>query len=168
MQKQITDTMIEVRFLLNEQDICARVPSQMTLLRFLRDQMGLMGVKDGCSTGHCGTCTVIVNDKAIRACLIKMAKIDQSQVETIEGLAKNGVLHPLQQAFIEKGAIQCGFCTPGIIMSAKALLDSNPHPSRSEIKKALTQNHNFCRCTGYIRIIDAVKDAASRQRALTA
>ena len=154
--------MVEVRFILNGQEIQAQVPSQMTLLRFLRDRMGLMGVKDGCSTGHCGTCTVIVDDKATRACLVKMAKIDQARVETIEGLANGGVLHPLQQAFIERGAVQCGFCTPGIILTAKALLDSNPHPTRSEIKKALTQNHNLCRCTGYIKIFEAIELAADR------
>jgi aldehyde oxidoreductase len=162
MQKSITTNQIEVRFILNGEEIIARVPSQMTLLRFLRDQMGLMGAKDGCSTGHCGTCTVIIDDKATRACLVKMAKIDQARVDTIEGLAKEGMLHPLQQAFIEKGAVQCGFCTPGILMTAKSLLDTNPHPTRGEIKKALTQNHNLCRCTGYIKIFEAIELAADR------
>jgi carbon-monoxide dehydrogenase small subunit len=112
----------------------------MTLLRFLRDRMNLMGSKDGCSTGHCGACMVILGGKATRACLVKMAKIDQTRVETIEGLAKDGNLHPIQQAFVEKGAVQCGFCTPGMIMTAKALLDANPHPALGEIKKVLTQN----------------------------
>jgi CO/xanthine dehydrogenase Mo-binding subunit/aerobic-type carbon monoxide dehydrogenase small subunit (CoxS/CutS family) len=162
MQRQFDTTQVEVRFSVNGQEIQAQVPGQMTLLRFLRDQMGLMGAKDGCSTGHCGTCTVIVDDKAIRACLVKMTKIDGARVETIEGLAKGSMLHPIQQAFIEKGAVQCGFCTPGMIMTAKALLDSNSHPTLSEIKKALTQNHNLCRCTGYIKIFEAIELAAER------
>src|SRR4030067_3452718 len=101
---------------------------------------------------------VIVGDKATRACLVKMAKIDQARVETIEGLAKDGVLHAIQQAFIENGAVQCGFCTPGIIMTAKALLDENPHPSDDEIKEALACT--FCRCTGNIKILEAVKKAS--------
>ena len=132
----------------------------MTVLRFLRDRMGLLGVKDGCSTGHCGACMVLVDGKATRACLVKMAKLDQRRVETIEGLAKDGVLHPIQQAFIESGAVQCGFCTPGMIMTAKALLDANLHPTRDEIKKALSQNRNLCRCTGYVKIFEAIELAA--------
>ncbi len=162
MLKPDETRLVVVRFTLNGDEVEARVPGEMTVLRFLRDEMGMLGVKDGCSTGHCGACMVIVGGKATRACLVKMAKIDQARVETIEGLAKDGALHPLQQAFIEKGAVQCGFCTPGIIMTAKALLDSSPRPSRSEIKKALTQNRNLCRCTGYIKIFEAIELAAER------
>src|SRR5574341_801358 len=160
MQNQIDEVQVDVRLMLNGRERQARVPGQMTLLRFLRDRMGLLGAKDGCSTGHCGACMVIVSGKPTRACLIKMAKLDQARVETIEGLASNGFLHPIQQAFVEKGAVQCGFCTPGMIMTTKALLDSNPHPTLGEIKKALTQNHNLCRCTGYIKIFEAIQLAA--------
>jgi CO/xanthine dehydrogenase Mo-binding subunit/aerobic-type carbon monoxide dehydrogenase small subunit (CoxS/CutS family) len=160
MQNQYDVVQVEVSFVLNGQETQARVPGQMTLLRFLRDRLGLMGSKDGCSTGHCGACMVIVGGKATRACLVKMAKVDQARVETIEGLALDGNLHPIQRAFIQKGAVQCGFCTPGMIMTAKALLDANPHPTLGEIKKALTQNHNLCRCTGYIKIFEAIQLAA--------
>jgi aldehyde oxidoreductase len=160
MQNQDDGAQVDVRLILNGQEVRARIPGQMTLLRFLRDRMGLMGSKDGCSTGHCGACMVIVSGKATRACLVKMSKLDQARVETIEGLATDGTLHPIQQAFIEKGAVQCGFCTPGMIMMAKALLDANPHPTLADIKKALTQNHNLCRCTGYIKIFEAIQLAA--------
>jgi len=151
-----------VHLLINAHDIPVQVPPQMSLLRFLRDRMGLMGTKDGCSTGHCGTCTVIINGKSQRACLVKMAALDGACIETVEGLSKSGVLHPLQQAFIDKGAVQCGFCIPGVLMTSKALLDRSPHPSPEEIKKDLTQNRNLCRCTGYVKIIEAIQLAAER------
>jgi len=153
---------VEVNLLLNGRDVRRQVPGDMSLLRFLRDEMGLMGAKDGCSTGHCGACMVLIDGKATRACLVKMARLDHKRIETIEGLAQDGRLHPLQQAFVEKGAVQCGFCTPGVIMTARALLDHNPHPSRAEIKKALTQNRNLCRCTGYTKIFEAIELAAER------
>ena len=151
---------IKVDLHINAQSISVQVPAQMSLLRFLRDRMGLMGTKDGCSTGHCGTCTVIINGKSQRACLVKMAALDGARIETVEGLSKNGVLHPLQQAFIDKGDVQCGFCIPGVLMTSKALLDRNPHPNPAEIKKDLTQNRNLCRCTGYVKIIEAIQLAA--------
>ena len=144
----------------NGRHIDAELPSGLTLLRFLRDHLGLTGAKDGCAEGHCGACTVIVNGKAQRACLVKMAKADGAVVETIEGVAQNGALHPLQEAFIARGAVQCGFCTPGMIMAAKALLDHNLDPSSDGIRKALAQNHNLCRCTGYVKIVEAIQDAA--------
>lgn len=148
---------IQVKFTVNGNEIAASVPGQMTLMRFLRDELRLTGVKDGCSNGHCGACTIVLNGKAARACLVKMARVDGAVVETIEGLSQNGEVHPIQQAFVEKGAVQCGFCTPGMILSAKALLDVNLHPSQEEIKTHLTQNRNLCRCTGYLKIIEAVQ-----------
>lgn len=149
---------IELR--VNEQAVTAAVSPDLSLLRFLRDELHLTGAKDGCSTGHCGACTVIVNGRAQRACLLKMGKLNGARVETIEGMAQGGALHTLQEAFIAHGAVQCGFCTPGMIMSARALLIHKPAPSAAEIRKALTQNHNLCRCTGYVRIIAAIQDAA--------
>jgi selenium-dependent xanthine dehydrogenase len=129
-----------------------------TLLEVLRDTLHLTGTKNGCGEGHCGTCTVIVDGKAVRSCITKASRADGARVETIEGLAENGELHPLQKAFIEHGAVQCGFCTPGMIMAAKALLDANPHPTDEEIKDTLKRN--LCRCTGYTRIIQAIRGAA--------
>jgi aldehyde oxidoreductase len=157
----MTETIV-VHLNVNGEHVRAEVPADMNLMRFLRDELGLMGTKDGCSSGHCGACTVILNGRATRSCLIRMAKADGARVETIEGLARNGQLHPIQQAFIERGAVQCGFCTPGMIMSAKALLGANPQPSAEEIKSALAKNRNTCRCTGYVKIIEAVQDAAGR------
>jgi aerobic-type carbon monoxide dehydrogenase small subunit (CoxS/CutS family) len=132
-----------------------------TLLEVLRDELRLTGTKNGCGQGHCGACTVIVDGKAVRSCIYKASRADGARVETIEGLAKDGELHPLQKAFIEHGAVQCGFCTPGMIMAAKALLDVNPHPTEEEIKDALKRN--LCRCTGYTRIIQAIRGAAEGQ-----
>jgi len=150
---------IKTRLVVNgEEIITARDPKQ-SLLQFLRTELSLMGAKNGCAKGHCGTCTVIVNGKAQRACLLQVGKLDNSSIETIEGLTKNGELHPLQIAFAKAGAVQCGFCTPGMIMAAKALLDQNPDPSEDEIKDAL--KYNLCRCTGYKKIIEAVQMAAA-------
>jgi len=157
----MSDT-ISVQLNVNGQEMSTRLPGDLTLMRFLRDHLGLTGTKDGCSTGHCGACTVILNGKATRSCLVRMSKVNGARVQTIEGLARDGLLHPIQQAFIERGAIQCGFCTPGMIMTAKALLDVNPHPTTEQIKSALTQNRNLCRCTGYVKIIEAIRDAAER------
>ena len=155
---------VTVEFTLNGQPVRAQVEPDTTLLHFLREEMGLTGVKNGCSTGHCGACTVILNGKATRSCLVKMGspRMDGAEVTTIEGLAPEGKLHPIQAAFIEHGAVQCGFCSPGMIMTAKALLDENPDPTEEEIKAALTRNRNICRCTGYVKIIEAIKDAAAR------
>ncbi|KUO49242.1 MAG: xanthine dehydrogenase [Desulfitibacter sp. BRH_c19] len=131
---------------------------KITLLEFLRNSMGLMGTKNGCAKGHCGACTVIVNGEAKRACLVKINKLDGATVETIEGISQGDALHPIQKAFIDAGAVQCGFCTPGMIMSTKALLDKNLNPTEDDIKGAL--KHNICRCTGYKKILDSVKLAA--------
>lgn len=129
-----------------------------SLLDVLRERLRLTGTKNGCGEGHCGACTVIVDGKARRACITRAARLDGSAVWTIEGLAQQGHLHPVQQAFVATGAIQCGFCTPGMIMAAKALLDQNPRPTRDEIRDAL--KNNLCRCTGYVKIVDAVELAA--------
>jgi selenium-dependent xanthine dehydrogenase len=137
------------------------VGRKTTLLQVLRDELHLTGTKNGCGQGQCGACTVIVDGKAVRSCVYLAHRADGKQVETIEGLARNGELHPLQKAFIEHGAIQCGFCTPGMIMAAKALLDVQPRPTRQDVYQALERN--LCRCTGYTKIIEAIL-AASGQR----
>lgn len=151
---------INTRFIVNDKEISASVPPDMSLMRFLRDWLKLTGTKNGCASGHCGACTVIIDGKATRACLVKMSKIKaETRVETIEGLTKDGKLHPIQYCFIEYGAVQCGYCTPGMIMMAKALLDKNPQPTDDEIKEAMEKTRNLCRCTGYINIIKAVRAA---------
>lgn len=136
-----------------------RVDVAVTLAEFLRDDLGLTGTKIGCNEGECGACTVIYNGKPVNSCLVTAAETDGGEVLTIEGLAGEE-LHPLQQAFLDAGAVQCGFCTPGMIMSAKAILDQNPHPTREYIRKNM--EGNICRCTGYNRIIDSIMLAAER------
>ena len=134
----------------------------MTLLEVLRDRLELTGTKYNCHIGNCGACTVLVDGTAVLACLTLAISTRGKEITTIEGLAQKGRLHPLQQAFIDHGAIQCGFCTPGMILSAKALLETNPAPSRAEVSAAL--EGNICRCTGYVKIIDAVLAAAETMR----
>jgi carbon-monoxide dehydrogenase small subunit len=134
------------------------VEPHATLLEVLREDLGLLGVKEGCSEGACGACTVLMNGDPIRACLTPALEADGTEILTIEGLASGGKLHPVQEAFVQAGAIQCGFCTPGMILSTKALLDRSPRPTDEEIKNALAGN--FCRCTGYAKILDAVRAAA--------
>ncbi|MFQ6015149.1 MAG: (2Fe-2S)-binding protein, partial [Anaerolineae bacterium] len=129
-----------------------------TLLEVLRDDLRLTGTKEGCGTGDCGSCTVLLDSKAVASCLVLAVEADGHVITTIEGLASNGDLHPLQRAFIEHGALQCGFCTPGLLMSARALLDENPHPSETEIRKEISGN--LCRCTGYDKIVRAIAAAA--------
>jgi len=149
---------IDVTIIVNGETRRASVPPETTLLALLRDHFGLTGAKVGCDVGDCGACTVIVDDRPVNACLMLAGQADRRRVLTIEGVASNGKLHPLQKAFEERGALQCGFCGPGIILSAKALLDQNPEPSRHEIRDALAGN--LCRCTGYAKLVDAVSDAA--------
>lgn len=149
----------EITFILNGNEIKASVfDARKTLLSFLRDELGLTGTKKGCGVGDCGSCAVIINGKARRSCIVKMANLDGTHVETIEGLSQNGQLHPVQLAFLRAGAVQCGFCTPGLIMASKNLLDRIKHPTDEEIKDALKDH--ICRCTGYTRIIEAVHLAA--------
>lgn len=132
----------------------------LTLLRLLRDELGLTGTKHGCDGGECGACTVLVNGMPVNSCLVLAPSVRDSEIVTIEGLASGGVLHPLQQAFIDHGALQCGFCGPGLIMMAKSFLEENPSPTRDQVKRALAGN--LCRCTGYLGIVDAVMDAAEK------
>jgi aerobic carbon-monoxide dehydrogenase small subunit len=134
------------------------VAPNATLLEVLRDELGLFGVKEGCSEGVCGACTVLMDDRPIRSCITLALEAEGTSITTIEGMAHEGILHPVQEAFITKGAVQCGFCTPGMILSAKALLDRNSQPTDDEIKTALAGN--FCRCTGYSKILEAVRLAA--------
>jgi len=140
----------------------ASVPPETTLLKLLRDYFQLTGTKLGCDVGDCGACTVIVDGMAVNACLMLAAQADGRQVLTIEGLATKDRLHPLQKVFEESGALQCGFCGPGMLLSAKALLDDNPDPSSHDIRDALAGN--LCRCTGYSKVVEAVQDAARIMR----
>ena len=135
------------------------IPVNCTLLSALRDDVGLQGTKEGCGSGDCGACTVLLDGKPVNSCLVLAVTADGRQVTTVEGLSKDDKLHPLQEAFIQEGAVQCGFCTPGMLLTAKGLLDENPMPSEGEIRKALAGN--LCRCTGYVRIVKAVQKAAA-------
>lgn len=142
----------------NGQDEELAIKANKTLLEVLREDLGLTGTKEGCSEGVCGACTVLVEGKPVRSCLTLALEVNGRSVTTIEGLCKEGDLDPIQEAFVSHGAVQCGFCTPGMIMASKALLSENPHPSEDDIKYALAGN--FCRCTGYAKIVEAVKAAA--------
>lgn len=137
-----------------------RVESRMLLVDFLRDELGLTGTHIGCDTGHCGACTVMLNGVPVKSCLLLAAQANNSNVETIEGVATNGKLHPVQEAFLEENALQCGFCTPGMILSTLFLLRRNPNPSDLEIRNGI--EGNLCRCTGYLNILKAVKTAAAK------
>lgn len=130
-----------------------------TLLSVLRDECGLIGTKEGCGAGDCGACTVLLNGKPVNSCLVPAVTADSAEITTIEGLAKDDKLHPLQEAFIQEGAVQCGFCTPGMLLTAKGLLDENPMPNETEIRTAIAGN--LCRCTGYVRIVKAIQKAAA-------
>ena len=134
------------------------VSSSMTLLQMLRDKLALTGTKNGCNAGECGACTVLLNGEPVNSCMVLAVECQGAQIISVEGLAHDGRLDPLQQALIESGGVQCGFCTPGMLISAKALLDRSPNPNDVEIREALVGN--LCRCTGYVRIISAVKKAA--------
>ena len=151
-------TVHQITFVLNDTPEVAFVQSHTTLLTFLREGLGLTGTKNGCATGECGACTVLLNGEPVNACLVLAVEVDGADIVTVEGLGQAGQLEPLQQAFIDHTGTQCGFCTPGILISAHALLTRNPTPTEDDIKAAL--RGNLCRCTGYTRIISAVKDAA--------
>jgi len=133
-------------------------PPGTTLVDVLRYELRLTGTKEGCGTGNCGSCTVLVDGKAVNSCLVLAGEMEGKEITTIEGLSVNGKLHPLQQAFINEGAVQCGFCTPGVILTAKAFLDSNPHPTEPQIRQAIAGN--LCRCTGYDKIVRAIMSVA--------
>jgi len=134
----------------------------LRLLDLLRDELRLTGTKEGCGIGECGACTVILDGKAVNSCLVLAGRCDGSEIITIEGLARDGALHPLQQSFIDHGAVQCGFCTPGMILSAKALLDENQRPTEKDIRVAIAGN--LCRCTGYKQIVQAIQTVADREK----
>ena len=147
-----------ISLLVNGSREYVQVASNETLLALLRDRLGLTGTKNGCSAGECGACTVLMDGEPVNACLTLAVETDGAEIVTVEGLANDRQLDPLQQALIDHGGVQCGFCTPGVLISARALLNRNPHPSEADIKNAL--RGNLCRCTGYVRIIDAVRAAA--------
>ena len=136
------------------------VPSNMTLLRMLRESLALTGTKNGCSAGECGACTVIMNGEPVNSCMVLAVECDGANILTVEGLADDKRLDPIQEALIQEGGVQCGFCTPGVLMSSRALLERNPNPSDEEIQQALVGN--LCRCTGYVRIFESVKKAAKK------
>jgi len=142
----------------NGQNYEVAVDTRRTLLEVLREELGFTGTKNGCDQGECGTCTVLLDGKPVHSCLTLAVEIQGKEVTTIEGLAKGDELHPLQQAFVDYGAIQCGFCTPGMILTGKALLEKNPSPTEEEIRRAISGN--LCRCTGYVKIVEAIQAAA--------
>lgn len=147
-----------VKLVVNGTDYEVAVEPRRTLLSVIRDELGLTGTKEGCGTGECGACTVVLDGKPVNSCLLLAVAADGLEILTIEGLADNGELHPLQSAFVEHGAIQCGFCTPGMILSAKVLLDENPNPTEEEVRAAIAGN--LCRCTGYDKIVEAILSVA--------
>ena len=147
-----------IRLTVNGETYMVAVEPRESLLDALRDKLSLTGTKKGCNRGDCGACTIIMDGKPVNSCLVLAVEADGKELLTIEGLADKGQLHPIQEAFIQYGAIQCGYCTPGMIMSAKILLDENPKPTEEEIRRAI--GGNLCRCTGYVKIVDAIKKAA--------
>jgi len=149
---------MQIQFNLNGKLHRIDVESRKRLVDVLRDDLNLTGTKEGCGEGECGSCTVIIDGKAVNSCLVLACQVRDKEILTVEGLAQNGELDPLQKSFLEQGAVQCGYCTPGMLMSAKALLMKNPNPTEKEIKDAIAGN--ICRCTGYNKIIAAIKDAA--------
>jgi carbon-monoxide dehydrogenase small subunit len=156
--------MKQVRLTVNDTLYEPTIKPWETLIDVLRDNLGLTGTKEGCGLGECGACTVIMDGKAVNSCLVLAAEVDGKQITTIEGLVVEDKLHPVQAAFIEHGGLQCGFCTPGMIMSAKALLDETPNPSEEEIKRGIAGN--FCRCTGYTKIIESIKAVAKNRQGM--
>ncbi len=154
--------MKEIRITVNGQLYELSVRPHATLLEVIRENLGLTGTKEGCGVGECGACTVIMNGKTVNACLVLAPEADGKEITTIEGLAEGDKLDPVQQAYYEIGGLQCGFCTPGMIMSTKALLAETPEPTDQEIRKGL--EGNFCRCTGYTKIFESVREASRKQR----
>ncbi len=152
-----------VSFTLNGEQVTAEVPATWNLLRTLREYFELTGAKEGCGEGECGACTVIVDGDAINSCLYPMMEVEGKSVVTVEGLAESdGTLHPIQQSFVENNGVQCGYCTSGMIMSAKALLDKNANPSEAEIRTSISGN--ICRCTGYVQIVESVEIASKQMK----
>jgi aerobic carbon-monoxide dehydrogenase small subunit len=160
MQKEISKAVL--RMTVNGKPMEVRVNPTWTLLRVLRDELNLTGTKKGCEQGDCGACTIILDGKAVNACLVLALQAEGKAIETIEGLGTPENLHPLQKSFIKHGAVQCGFCSPGMLLSAKALLGSHPHPTVGEIKWGISGN--LCRCTGYVKIVKAIQEASKAPR----
>jgi len=151
-----------IRMRVNGKDYAAEVPPQRLLIDCLRYDLGLTGTKEGCSVGVCGACTIVMDGVLVSSCLTLAVLADGKEITTVEGLAQNGQLHPVQQAFIDYGGFQCGICTPGMVVAAKALLDQNPNPSDDDIKDWMMGN--LCRCTGYYKIIESIRGAATRMQ----
>ncbi|MFO7496146.1 MAG: (2Fe-2S)-binding protein [Desulfobacterales bacterium] len=151
---------VHIAFTLNGQPRALDIPGAASALQVIRDVIGLTGTKEGCGIGECGACTIEVDGKAVNSCLLLGAQLDGAEVLTVEGLAPEGGLHPLQAAFLDKHGVQCGFCTPGLLMSTHALLKENPHPDRAEVSKAIAGN--LCRCTGYQQIFASIAEAVRR------
>jgi carbon-monoxide dehydrogenase small subunit len=151
-----------IRLEINKETHEVEVENRRTLLEVIRDDLHLMGTKKMCDMGECGSCTVIMDGQAVNSCLVLAVDAEGKKIETIEGVAEGDRLHPIQEAFVNQGAIQCGFCTPGMVMTTKAFLERNPNPTEEEIKVAISGN--FCRCTGYVRIVEAIRTAADRMR----
>jgi len=152
---------MKVTFRVNDEKVTLQVKPYETLLETLRERLDLTGVKEACGLGSCGACTVIVNGVPVRSCLVLTPEVSGASITTVEGLKKDGKLHPLQETFMEKGAVQCGFCTSGMIMTSKALLDRNKRPSKKEIVRTISSN--ICRCTGYKKIVEAVQEAGKKR-----
>jgi aerobic carbon-monoxide dehydrogenase small subunit len=154
----------QIKLIINDNEYDLLVNPNDTLAHVIRGpQVNLTGTKQGCELGDCGSCTVLLDGKAVNSCLVLAAQVDGCHVTTIEGLSSDGALHPIQKAFIEQGAVQCGYCTPGMILKAKSLLDVNPSPTRLEIREAMVGN--LCRCTGYFKIVNAIETAANAMKA---
>lgn len=151
-------TLHEIHLTVNEESEQVAVPPNMTLMRMLREKLALTGTKNGCSAGECGACTVLLNGEPVNSCMVLAVECDGARIVTIEGLARDGRLAPVQEAILRAGGVQCGFCTPGILISAHALLQRSPDPGEDEIREALVGN--LCRCTGYLPILESVRDAA--------
>jgi aerobic carbon-monoxide dehydrogenase small subunit len=147
----------DISLTVNDEIYSLSVPGNRTLLQAIRNDLGLTGTKEGCGVGECGACAVLVDGQPVNSCLVLAVEMDGRKITTVEGLAKDGVLDPLQQAFIDEGAVQCGFCTPGMLMTAKGLLNKNPAPTEDEIRRAI--EGNLCRCTGYDPIVRAIRKA---------
>jgi carbon-monoxide dehydrogenase small subunit len=151
----------KIQLSINRRNYVVEVEPNWTLLDMLRNELGILGTKRGCDKGDCGACTVLVNGRPVNACLCLAVRANGKEILTVEGLETDKGLHPLQKAFMEKGAVQCGFCTPGMLMAAASLLDENPSPTEEEVRRAISGN--LCRCTGYQHIVDAIRFAAERR-----
>lgn len=151
-----------IKFVLNGKPLEMTVPPSRTLLEMIRDDLKMTGTKEGCGQGECGSCTVIMGGQTVNSCLVPAVEADGQEITTIEGLVEGETLHPIQEAFVEQSGMQCGFCTPGMILSAKYLLDRNPSPDESEIREGIAGN--FCRCTGYTKIIESIGAAAEAMK----